>query len=327
MPYTSKNIDSIYAKSFMVVPECGEPFEDTPEDYLRWITQNSRAMGYAVKTTKAGPYLECEWYPKWKSSRDVPRTEKHGQSSKEQADLNDKNAKKNFCRKINANFVPWVDYWGTFTVDDEHIPQDEKAAARIWTNFIARAKDNYRRAGITVFKYAYTVEYKPAKDKYKRPILGQDGKQLMRPHWHLIVTGGFGQKELQLLWKDGGITHCRLLQPSQTGFTGLAKYITKTPRDGCRRFATSQNLIMPKQTVAMCHKAATKRKAQTLARDASARADFFEKLYMGKYAFVDCNAKYNKVNDGVYLYCRMKLKTAISDGEPVAWGVSQLWEE
>lgn len=309
MPYTSKMPQDIYTTSFLKTPgpsDGWEPWEDTPQEYLEAI-RNPHVCRYAIKTTKAGKWLECEMYPMWIATRDVPRAPKIASSSQAQKDLNDRNAKRRFCRKVNANFVEFIDWWATFTCDDEHLFLTEAAAQDFVGLFLKRLRRMYRGLDLEL-KYAYAIEYKMARDKYKRPIRDPEtGEQLVRPHIHIVLNAGPTAQQIMAKWQGGAIMQMRPLQPSHTGYTGLAKYITKSPKAGRRRFACSTNLKEPTVTTSYNNRKASKNAVQRLAKDEQARPEWFEKLYRGKYKFVDCEAKYNAVNDGTYLYCRLEL--------------------
>ena len=60
---------------------------------------------YREKKIYSGKILEVELYPVYKSGREIPRrAKKEKLSTKEQKNLNDKNARKKLTRLINANF-------------------------------------------------------------------------------------------------------------------------------------------------------------------------------------------------------------------------------
>ena len=127
MPYASKRPEDIYLTSFLQEPGQHDewaPYEDTPEEYLEAI-RHKNVHGYMVKTTKAGKWLECEMYPIWKRAKDAPKESKEVGTSEAQQHLNDRKSIRRLARKINANFTPHIDYWCTFTSDNEHLYQTE----------------------------------------------------------------------------------------------------------------------------------------------------------------------------------------------------------
>lgn len=309
MPYSSKRPEDVYLTSFLVEPGANDtfaPYEDTPEEYLEGI-RNPKAGRYVVKTTKSGQWLECELYPVWHASRDVPKAAPREPSSYAQKQLNDRNAARNLARKIQENFKIGKDWWSTFTCDNDHLFLTEAEAQHAISLFFDRLRRLYAKHGIEL-KYAGTVEYKNARDKYHRPIKDEEGHQLIRPHWHGVINGGVDDTEVLGKWTLGGIAEMRKLQHRRTGMDGIAHYITKEPKEGRRRFTTSLNLKTPVPTKSLKNRNATKRNIETIARSEGARPDFFERLYSKEYSFVDCEVRYNKVNDGTYIYCRMERK-------------------
>ena len=311
--YTSKRPEDIYGKSFVVTPgktDQWEPYEDTPQEYLEFL-RSPNICRYAVKTTKSGKWLECEVYPIWQTRGQAPKSPPKGTSTAAQKALNERNAKRAFTRIINENFKPLEDVWATFTADDDHLFSTEKDAQKYINNFLERLRRLYKKHGLEL-KYAYAIEYKTAKDKFKRVIRDAAGTPLVRAHIHIVMNGGVPPADLIKKWGAGRISNVRPLQPGRNGFAGLARYITKEPAEGCRRFNCSRNLKKPRQTVSYKNRKATRTAVRKLAADETLRQEWFEQLYKGKYSFVDCEAIWNEVNDGVYLYCRMEL----ADEEP-----------
>lgn len=309
MPYQSKRPQDVYRTQFLAegaAEEDFKPFEDTPAEYLEAI-RNRKVCRYAIKTTKAGKWLESELYPIWIATRDVPRGAKLEPSSAAQQILNDENSRKEFVRKINENFMAWVDKWTTFTCDNEHLVCTEAEGRKMVELFFERLRYLYKSRG-HVLKYGYTVEYKNARDKNRRPICDiATGAPMLRLHIHAVINAGPSDKEIADKWRGGRIIQIRPLQPQKTGYAGLARYISKKAKEGRRRYACSLNLKKPRQSVAYYNRASTKTAVHNITKNENMRPEWFEKLYKG-YEFVDCAAKFNEVNDGTYLYCRMELK-------------------
>lgn len=329
MPYAGQP-EKLYSTSFLVIPEQGEPYEDTPENYLRSI-RGRKITGYAIKTTTAGRWRECEIYPLWRTTRDVPRADKTKPSTQAQQNLNDRNAKRNFARLVAANFAEGRDLWACVTVCNEFLPMTEAQASRHMTNYLARLRYAFIKNGGSTkdFKYMITQEWKRARDEHKRYLYDADGNHIMRPHWHITIVGTHGMTAsfLRSQWQLGRRGHVEPLTPDETGYYGTARYVGKSPRPGRRRYITSTNLTRPQQSVAKCHKMGSKSRIQKITANENDRPAFFEKLYNGDYRFVDCEARYNDVNDGVYLYCRMALKQGRPGDSPKGWGYKALWEQ
>lgn len=74
---------------------------------MYWILSYQRYGDdmYREKKIYSGKILEVELYPVYKSGREIPRrAKKEKLSTKEQRNLNDKNARKKLTRLINTNF-------------------------------------------------------------------------------------------------------------------------------------------------------------------------------------------------------------------------------
>lgn len=279
------------------MPYSGEPylslFEiETPEEILENIRKKD-VWRYRVKTIRAGDYLECEIFPIWNTRAEVRRAKKH-KSRKAQERLNIENRKKKIARYANENFTQ-KDCWGTFTYDSRHLPATPEEADRIWQNFIRRLKRKAKKEGIRDFKYLYTTEEKREPEKKGGGI---------RPHHHIIFTGGLDRDEVEALWKCGARREVRRLQPDGFGLTGLARYIAKATT-GRFRWGHSQDLAMPRESVA--DRKIKPRTAERIARNEGVAPEFFEKAYRG-YAYQDIKIKRSKYVSGVYLYVRMRRK-------------------
>lgn len=235
--------------------------------------------GYRCKTYKAGPRLECEIFPIWDTRSQVRAAKKH-MSRPAQIRLNAWNRQKVIARYLNANFYAG-DFWGTFTYDDAHLPKSDEEAQKNIANFIRCIKRRAKKKGIEL-RYLY--------------VTGGD-----RYHHHLVISAGLDRTEIEQLWKGGGRTQMRILQPDKMGLTGLAMYIGQG-KNIKKRWGHSQNLRYPKPTVA--DGKITRRRAEKLALAESEARAFFERAYPG-YAFGDMRARYSPYVAGVYLYIEM----------------------
>lgn len=244
---------------------------------------------FRCKTIKHGDQLDVEIFPIW-NTRAEERKAKAALSSKAQAVLNEKNARKRLIRRINANFTA-DDIELTLTYAGEHVP-DLEGARRDMQNYIRRVK-RYRKAhGLPELKYVYVIEYQ-----------GEDGAP-KRVHHHVIMSG-MDRDAAEKLWGKGRANSARL-QPDENGLEGLARYITKTlPRfKSEKRWVCSKNLIEP--TVTAADKKISRRKAARLAHDADAYGkDLFEHLYPG-YLFNEVEIKTSAYVAGVYIYAKMR---------------------
>lgn len=272
---------SNYEELFLIDPI------DTREEMIESL-RDKDIKKYRVKTIKSGDMLECEIYPLWKSSK-RKRSLKAKESTKAQKNLNDRNIKKHLIRLMNANFSK-EDMWATFTYDSENLPEDETLAKKDMQNYIRRLKRLIKKEGLEELKYIYVTEYEEDPKKGKK-----------RVHHHIVMN--FKDRDIaEQVWDKGGRTHSRRLQPDDYGLEGMARYITKDPRNS-KRYTTSRNLSKPVITVA--DSKMTKRRAEKIAMNENMAPEIFEKWYQG-YGFNDIDIKFSEFISGTYLYVRMK---------------------
>lgn len=264
------------------------PYEDTKEEQIEAL-RDKDIKKYRVKTIKSGDMLECEIYPIWNTSRGGKRKDKSKPSREAQKNLNDKNTKKNVIRLTNTNFTK-EDIWATFTYDKEHLPNDPEQAQKDMQNYLRRLKRHIKKYDLPDLKYIYVTEYEEDEKKGKK-----------RVHHHIVMN--FRDRDLaEEIWDKGGRTHSRRLQPDDYGLEGLARYITKDPKNS-KRYCASKNLEKPKVSIA--DSKLTKRKAEKIAKDENIAGEIFQKLYEG-YTFKDIAIRYSQFVSGAYLYVRMK---------------------
>lgn len=213
--------------------------------------------------------------------------------------MNDKNARKLITRIINANFTE-KDLWVTLTYDNEHLPDTEEGAYRDVTNYLRRLKYRRERLGLPGLRYVYVLEGRAEKDAAGKPIL--------RYHAHLVISGdGMNRDEIEQMWHGGARREAHRLQPDEFELTGLARYITKGMKEGRKRWGRSQNLKVPKPTIAD-HKI-TKRQVEKLAQNENTALEKFEKIYKG-YRFLDMEIKRSDFAPGAYIYVRLRKKAS-----------------
>jgi hypothetical protein len=246
---------------------------------------------YKTKTIISGPMLECEIYPIWKTSKKSIRDKTRKESRKAQRNLNNKNAVKRVIRLINTNFNN-NGIWGTFTYSDDKLPNDENQAKKDMQNYIRRLKRYIEKENLEPLKYIYVTEYSERK----------------RVHHHIVMN--FNNRDIaEKLWKNGGRTQTRRLQPDDYGLEGMARYITKQKRDS-KRYACSRNLEKPK--VYEAYSKFTKRRAERIAHDENGAKEIFEKMYP-KYIFKDIDIKYSEFVSGCYIYARLRKIKGMKD--------------
>ena len=180
---------------------------------------------YKTKTIVSGPMLECEIYPIWRTSKKSIREKTRKESRKVQKNLNNKNAVKRVIRLINTNFNN-NGIWGTFTYSNDRLPSSEEQAKKDMQNYIRRLKRYIARNDLDDLKYIYVTEY-------------SEGS---RVHHHIVMS--FNNRDVaEKLWKNGGRTQTRRLQPDDYGLEGMARYITKQKGPVDKRTKNVENIV------------------------------------------------------------------------------------
>jgi hypothetical protein len=294
MPYDNYDYAAVYTEDLPINGEC--------------IGQDVKCL-QKTKTTKSGEMIEIEAFPSFLNRKDYSRVKKFNPSTKEQQNLNEKNARKKVIRKINANFKKG-DLWGTFGWDNERQPPTEAAAYKEAANFIDRVNYGRKRDKLPNMKYMYTIEAvegNPAK-----------GEPPVKYHMHIVMDGFYDRDNIELLWNGGEYPQTRRLQIKDFGgLTGLATYIAKNP-DGKKRWRQSRGLKKwskkPSESYSRFSKAKIK-KIVEMARNSESMKVLFEREYPG-YAYSEqypCEIKRNDKIGGYYLYCRMYRKRFCED--------------
>ena len=267
--------------SFLFDQQAGELSESTLE-----LLRHGSVAKYRTKTIKSGNVLECEIYPIWKCHRET-RAARENTTRKEQQELNTRNARKLFARRLNANFTDadlcvTLTYWG-------ELP-DEKKAQKDIRNYLRRVRAWRKRNGLPELKYAYVVEWADG-----------DGRR-KRVHHHVVMSG-MDRNEAEKIWRLGR-AQAAWLRPEDGTLEGLAQYITKQPTKH-KRWQTSRNLTEP--TVTVSEHRMSKRKAEKLAQHVVDTApELFEGQYDG-YTFDRCNIYRSDIVAGVYIYAQLHM--------------------
>ena len=238
------------------------------------------------KNIISGAMYEAEFYPVFPNGRRMPqRKPKTHPTSKEQANLNDKNARKKIVRLVNANFGKGdIVIHGTYC--DSEMPSSEEQCRKDIQNYIRRIKRYREKQGLPEMKYIYVIEAKVSKKT-----------GLVRYHFHMI-TNAMDRDTAEEMWPFGDWTNADRLQPNEKGCEALAKYLVKKPEGG-KRWAQSRNLDKPKEPKPKDGKI-SKRHLQRLATERIDDAPYREKRYKG-YRFIEAVARYNEFNGHWYL--------------------------
>lgn len=269
------------------------------------VTQTVQKKDYALKEIKAGTQLEVEIYPQFNYWDEVPeagRKELNEKLRRAQANLNEKNARKNLIRKINANFTDG-DLWLTLTYDSEHLPEDgnmDEALSNM-QKFIRRVNRRRKKNGLPNAKYIYVTEYSPL-DK-------------IRWHHHIVMDGALPPDEVLKLWGQSSRNEARRIQTDENGLTGMAKYIVKQTKRiyGEKRWNSSQGLIEPDIKVTHNKPSAAGQKdykkieryVRKFIRDNNTIEEQLLRWYPS-YDFTDSEIFFNDFNGLFYIRARMR---------------------
>lgn len=190
-----------------------------------------------VKTYETGNYMEKEMFNLAPHKKPFGRARKVKESTPAQKNLNDKKSKRQFRRMLHENFHPG-DLALHLTFDDEHLPETEKDAHRLIGNFIRAIKRLWAKAfSDKPFKYVYVFS----------EIAGDGSGEVVRKHFHMIISGGLSRDEIESKWKYGYANADRL-RFKETGIEELANYMINQAC-GRRSWKGSNNLVKPEPMV------------------------------------------------------------------------------
>ena len=239
---------------------------------------------YREKKYECGDFLEVLIYPVFQ--KQSGRRAKAKPTSEVQKKNNALNAERQLTRLVHTNFTS-----GDYKLDLTYRtpPKDNDEAVKDIQNFIRRAKRYYAANGINEVKYIWVMEA---------------GEKRGRLHFHLIITGGVDRTALEKLWGKGR-ANAYALQFDENGVADLTHYMVKKPLM-YRRWSGSKNLRKPKES--QNDNKFSKKKVKELFENPDS-AGLFEQYYEGYY-LSECKPYHNDINQGYYLFLRMRKKTA-----------------
>ncbi|CEQ00527.1 Uncharacterised protein [[Clostridium] sordellii] len=279
----NKFIESDYERLHTRVLEA-----DIDEDEINQIIDVRTKCSYVTKTIDSGFIREVETYPTYLRS-EMPKEWNIKKNKETQRNLNNKNAQKNFIRKINTNFTNG-DFLITFTYSNENLPKDHKQAKKDMQNFIRRIKRLISNKKLDVeLKYIYVTEH-------------SEGAKGIRCHHHMMMNSILTMEEVEKAWKLGRRNNIRKLDTDELWLTGLATYLSKDPK-GKKRWCSSKNLKEPRIT--RNHSKFSKKKINNMVRFRDLLKEEMEKANPG-HVFIDYEIYLNEHNGKPYIYTRMR---------------------
>lgn len=275
-------------------------FESLSVEVIDSIVKPTRGVAYTTATIKSGNQLEVEIYPSFR--KEIPemirqfKKKKSRESSEQQKNLNDRNAKKKLMRLIHENFYTG-DYWCTLTFKEE--PQDLEMTEKLCHNFFRRINRARKKKGLDNAKYVYVIEE------------GTTGTE--RFHLHLMMDNGLTKEEVESKWNLGASTIRTLNYYKEENFIGVCKYMMKDEETykrtasrlkGKRRWGSSKgNLRMPKPSKNRTKM--SKKKVMDMVLHQDGIAEKLERDYP-KYQFKEVEIRYSEWNGLFYIYARMQ---------------------
>ena len=204
------------------------------------------------------------------------------ESTPAQKNLNDKKSRRQFRRILHKNFEK-KDLALTLSFDEDNLPETEKDAHRLIGNFIRTLRRMWGKSfPDKPFKYVYVFS----------EIAGDGSGEVVRKHFHMIITGGLDRDEIEKKWKYG-FANADRLRFTETGIEKLANYMIDQAC-GKRRWKGSNNLIKPEAVVS--DKAVTRADIERIRRDPEDR-EFIEKLInkgrKDKWILTKCEVTYD----------------------------------
>lgn len=269
-------------------------------------------------------YLEVDIVP----VTNIPETgkKKKKESSQKQKNLNEKNSRRRFVQIANTNFDE-SDLHLSLTYDAAHLPHTLKDAEREVHNYLKKVKRKMKKDTGLELKYMLVTEYTPENVREGRADeedLKTDGQKdrdenVVRIHHHIILNGGLGRDDLELMWSHTkinwkkaqdpgyrkktdslGYANCDRLQPGENGIEALVQYINKR-RKGCKKWSCSKNLKKP--VIRKNDHRFSFKKIRTLAQTPEDK-EYWRSMYKG-YEPVSINFQYNE-NTGWSVYLKLK---------------------
>ena len=234
---------------------------------------------YREKSYICGEYLDVFVFPVYR--RPGKRGKKAKPSTAAQAKLNERHSAEKLARQLHANFTPEDCEIG---FDYAENPECSEQARRDIQNYIRRLRRLREKNALSPLKYICVTE-RSGRGRY---------------HHHLTVNGGLDRDEMEKLWGHGR-ANCHRLQFSESGLTGLARYITKSPVTA-KRWNASRNLVDPEPRT-NDSRIRSRRRAAALVRDTE-DGNPWEAMHPG-YRLAEVVPFHNDDNGGIYIFARL----------------------
>lgn len=253
------------------------------------VTSNSI---YETKTIISGPMKEVEVYPVY-LKKDIPEELRTKTTKEAQRNLNNKNAQKNFIRKVNTNFGE-RDYYITLVYEEDNLPKSIEEAKKNIIRYMQKLNYRYRklqeRRGVVrkfkTLKYIHVIEF----------------SETGRIHHHIIMESALSMEVIEETWEHGRRNNIRRLAPDENHLTGIATYLSKDPK-GKKRWGCSKNLKNP--LITTCISKFSRKKINNMSDCYSTIEYEMEKVNPG-YKFIKAETYKNSHTGKPYIYVTMR---------------------
>lgn len=268
--------------------------ESEEERYRRDMYRHNARI--CVRTTISGEQVECDIYPVW-GRHDVPRGVKSRESRDTQRKLNRKNSQKKLIRYLKTNFVKG-DLLITLTYDDYYYPDKEQAQKDIKA-YISRLRYLRKKLGLPPLKYIYVIEYVSDTETTKK----------VRIHHHIIINA-MDRDLAESKWTKGRVESKYADPDEDFGLEGFGRYITKTVYGkGEHAWQGSRNLKKP--IVSESVTKLSRRGMYDLVHSGDGIGQTMERMYKGRFKYLDSKIYYSDYVGGFYIYGRLKKQEGV----------------
>lgn len=229
--------------------------------------------------------LRDDWQRKYETA--IPKYRK----------TNSKRAVRYLEALVHSNFGA-NDYLLSLSYDEEHLPNDEKAAKKLFSRFMDRVNYRQKKMGLWNAKWISVIE------------TGKHG----RIHHHVIIRCGLDRNALEKVWKNGRANTKRLQPDRKEGLGAVVKYIAKEFIDddkpkSKRSWDCSKNLLKPWDTVNDNPRMMSKKKfdlMKELPEDCEAMKQIIERDNPG-YELIEVERTHIKQTGEYHFFCRLRL--------------------
>ena len=253
-------------------------------------------------------FAQVSYYPLPydRKKKGQPRQRKYRTTIPAKRMLNNKKAKRYLEALVQGNFGEG-DFLLSLSYDGKFLPEDEKAAKKIFGNFMAKVNYRQKKMGLSNAKWVSVIER------------GRNG----RIHHHVVISCGIDRDSLEKLWKCGKANTKRLQPDSRHGLLSLIGYIAKEFKDdgkpkSMRKWDCSKgNLVKPWDTVNDNPRMMSKKKFK-LMQDLPEDCEMMRKIIEGDnpgYEMIDIEKDHNEETDEWFFFARLRLSTEKSTSE------------